>query len=123
MQTLTAKTAQPARAAQQILIRLPYGLACQLAKNVPPRGRNQYVVDLLTRELEAVKAQEEAQLIAACEAMNAYEAADPEFAQEGMDWANAVLTEDDDDGFDREQFEREFAIAQAKLTPADRVPA
>jgi hypothetical protein len=113
MQTLTAKSGQPARAAQQILIRLPYDLACQLAKSVPPRGRNQYVVDVLKRELETAKAQDEAQLIAACEAMNAYEAADPEFAQEGMDWANAVLTEDDDDGFDRELFLRDLAVAQA----------
>jgi hypothetical protein len=123
MQTSTAQSVQPARAAQQILIRLPYELACQLAKSVPPRGRNQYVVDVLKRELESAKAADEAQLIAACEAMNAYEAANPEFAAEGQAWTHAVLTEDDNDEFDREQFERDFAIAQAKLTPADRVPA
>ena len=113
MQTLTAKSAQPARAAQQILIRLPYDLACQLAKSVPPRGRNQYVVDVLKRELEAAKAQEEAQLIAACEAMNAYEAANPVFAAEGAEWVNAVLTKDDDDDFDPVEFERGWEQAKA----------
>jgi hypothetical protein len=111
--TSRARLAQPARSAQQILIRLPYDLACQLAKSVPSRGRNQYVVDVLKRELESEKAEKEAQLIAACEAMNAYEAVDQAFAQEGMDWANAVLTDDEDDDFDRELFLRELAIAQA----------
>ena len=114
MKTLTAKSAQPAHAAQKILVRLPYDLACQLAKSVPPSGRNQYVVDVLKRELESTKSQQEAQLIAACEAMNAYEAADPDFAAEGQEWVDAKLTEDDeDDDFDRELFLRELAVVQA----------
>jgi hypothetical protein len=121
--TSRARLAQPARAAQQILIRLPYDLACQLAKSVPNRGRNQYVVDVLKRELESEKAGKEAQLIAACDGMNAYEAKHPELLAEDKEWDAAVLIDDDDDEFDQEQFEREFAIAQAKLTPADRVRA
>jgi hypothetical protein len=121
--TSRARLAQPARSAQQILIRLPYDLACQLAKSVPSRGRNQYVVDVLKRELESKKAEKEAQLIAACEAMNAYEAKHPELLAEDKEWDAAVLIDDEDDEFDQAQFEREFAIAQAKLTPADRVRA
>jgi hypothetical protein len=70
-------------------------------------------VDVLKRELEAAKAQEEAQLIAACEAMNAYEAANPAFAAEGAEWVNAVLTQDDDDDFDPVEFERGWEQAKA----------
>jgi hypothetical protein len=123
METLTASARPSARAAQQILIRLPYNLACQLAKSVPPRGRNQYVVDVLTRELESTKAAKEAQLIAACEAMNAYEAANPAFVAEGKEWLDAVLTEDhDDDDFDPVEFERGWNEAKA-LREASGMPA
>lgn len=96
-------------APRQVLLRLPDDVANRLARAVAPRKRNQFLVDLLRRELE----KEDAELIAACEAMNALEARDPEFAREGQEWVDAVLTEDDDDDFDREVFEREFAIAQA----------
>ena len=75
MKTLTAKSAQPAHAAQKM---------------------------------------QEAQLIAACEAMNAYEAANPDFAAEGQEWVDAKLTEDDeDDDFDPVEFERGWEEAKA----------
>jgi hypothetical protein len=118
MQTLTAKTGQPARAAQQILIRLPYDLACQLAKSVPHRGRNQYVVDVLKRELESAKAEQSRMLTEAALRMNEIEAAHPELVAEALEWDNANLIDEDDDEFDHELFEREFAIAQAALKAA-----
>ena len=102
-------------APRQVLLRLPDDVANRLARAVAPRKRNQFLVDLLRRELE----REDAELVAACEAMNALEARDPEFAREGQEWVDAVLTEDDDDKFDREVFEREFAIAQAARIAAD----
>jgi hypothetical protein len=102
-------------APRQVLLRLPEDVASRLARAVAPRKRNQFLVDLLRRELE----KEDAELVAACEAMNALEARDPDFAREGQEWVDAVLTEDDDDDFDREVFEREFAIAQAARIAAD----
>ena len=96
-------------------MRLPDDVATRLARAVAPRKRNQFLVDLLRRELE----KEDAELVAACEAMNALEARDPEFAREGQEWVDAVLTEDDDDDFDREVFERELAIAQAARIATD----
>jgi hypothetical protein len=100
---------------RQILLRLPEDVASRLASAVAPRKRNQFLVDLLRRELE----KEDAELVAACEAMNALEARDPDFALEGQEWVDAVMTEDDDGDFDREVFEREFAIAQAAKIAAN----
>ena len=104
-------------APRQVLLRLPEDVATRLARAVAPRKRNQFLVDLLRRELE----KEDAELVAACEAMNALEARDPDFAREGQEWVDAVLTKNDgaDDDFDREVFEREFAIAQAAMIAAD----
>lgn len=102
-------------APRQVLLRLPDDVATRLARAVPPRKRNQFLVDLLRRELE----KEDADLVAACKAMNALEARDPEFAREGQEWVDAVLTEDDDDDFDREVFERELAIAQTARIASD----
>ena len=103
-------------APRQVLLRLPDDVATRLARAVAPRKRNQFLVDLLRRELE----KEDAELVAACEAMNALEARDPDFAREGQEWVDAVLTEyDEDDDFDREVFEREFAVAQAARIAAD----
>ena len=99
---------------KQVLLRLPDDVAIKLARAVPPRQRNQFLVDLLRQELE----KEDAELVAACEALNAIEAAHPELLLETQEWLDADLTgpvEDWDPDFDRESFEREFAIAQAKL--------
>lgn len=99
---------------KQVLLRLPDDVAAKLARAVPPRQRNQFLVDLVRRELE----KEDAELVAACEAMNAIEAAHPELLAETQEWLEADLTgsvDDWDPDFDQESFEREFAIAQAKL--------
>ena len=104
-----------ARPPKQVLLRLPEELATKLARAVPPRRRNQFLVDLVRHELE----KEDAELVAACEAMNALEAAHPELLAQTQEWLDAELTESVDEwdpNFDRETFEREFAIAQAQLT-------
>jgi hypothetical protein len=97
---------------KQVLLRLPDDVAAKLARAVPPRQRNKFLVDLVRQELE----KEDAQLVAACEAMNAIEAAHPELLIETQEWLDADLSgsvDDWDPDFDRETFEREFAIAQA----------
>lgn len=98
----------------QVLLRLPDDVAAKLARAVPPRQRNSFLVALVRQELE----KEDAELVAACEAMNAIEAAHPELLAETQEWLDAKLTgsvDDWDPDFDRETFEREFAIAQAAL--------
>ena len=99
---------------KQVLLRLPEDVAAKLARAVPPRQRNQFLVRLLRQELE----KEDAELVAACEAMNAIEAVHPELVVETRQWLDADLTgsvDDWDADFDRDSFEREFAIAQSKL--------
>ena len=99
---------------KHVLLRLPEDVAVKLARAVPPRRRNQFLVDLIREELE----KEDAELVAACEAMNAIEAAHPELLIETQEWLDADLSgsvDDWDPDFDREDFEHEFAIAQAKL--------
>lgn len=97
---------------RQVLLRLPEDVATKLARAVPPRQRNKFLVALVRQELE----KEDAQLVAACEAMNALEAAHPELLIETQEWLDADLTgsvDNWDPDFDRETFEREVAIAQA----------
>jgi hypothetical protein len=99
---------------KQVLLRLPDDVAAKLARAIAPRQRNQFLVDLVRRELEL----EDRQMISACEAMNALEARDPEFAREGEEWVKADLTgsvDDWDADFDADTFSREAAIAQAAL--------
>ena len=106
---------------RQVLLRLPEDVAAQLARAVLPRQRNKFLVDLVRQELE----KEDEELVAACEAMNAMEMAHPELLAETQEWLDADLTgsvDDWDPGFDREIFEREFAIAQAQLA-ANAAPA
>ena len=106
---------------KQVLLRLPDDVAAKLARAVPPRQRNKFLVDLVRQELE----KEDAELVAACEAMNAIEAAHPELLAEEKEWLEADLTgsvDDWDPDFDRETFEREFAIAQAARS-ADKLAA
>lgn len=100
--------------ATQVLLRLPIDVAAKLARAVPSRKRNQFLVDLVRQELD----KEDAELVAACEAMNAIEAAHPELLAETQEWIDADLTgsvDDWDANFDRKSFEREFSIAQMKL--------
>lgn len=99
---------------RQVLLRLPADVAQNLARRVPPRQRNSFLVNLVRHELE----KEDAELVAACEALNAMEAAHPELLTETQEWLDADLSgsvDDWDPDFDRATFEREFAIAQAKL--------
>ena len=100
-------------AARQILLRLPEQVAIRLSRATLPRQRNQFIVDLVSRELD----KEDAELVASAEFMNALEAKHPELVQEAMEWDRAMLIDEaeDSDDFDRAQFEREFAIAQSKL--------
>lgn len=98
---------------RQVLLRLPDELAAKLARAVPPRQRNRYIVELLTHDLAAREKANGRLLAQAAERLNEIEAQYPELARETEEWVNAVLTEDDDDGFDKEEFEREIAIAQA----------
>lgn len=102
---------------KQVLLRLPEDVAARLSRAVPPRKRNQFLVDLLRRELE----KEDAELVAACEAMNRMEALDPKMQAETSAWVDADLTgsaDNVDSGFDAEKFSRDAAIAQAALAEA-----
>ena len=101
---------------KQVLLRLPDDLAAQLARAVPPRQRNRYIVDLLTKNFAAQREAESHMLVEAAERMNALEAQYPELARETREWVSAELTESVDvwdPDFDREAFEHDFAEAQA----------
>lgn len=99
---------------KQVLLRLPDDVAAKLARAVPPRQRNQFLIDLVRRELDKV----DQALVAACEAMNADEAENPAFLAETKEWLDADLSgpvHDWDPDFDAETFSREAAIAQEAL--------
>ena len=99
---------------KQVLLRLPDDVAAKLARAVPSRQRNQYLVDLVRQDLE----KEDAELVAACEAVNRWEATHPEVVKETQEWLDADLTgsvDDWDADFDAELFSRETAIAQPAL--------
>lgn len=104
-------------APRQVLLRLPEDVAARLARAVPPRRRNQFLIDLVRRELD----KEDEALIAACEAMNRQEAQSPAVRAEDAEWLAAVLTPNADAldaAFDADTFAREAAAAQA--APAAR---
>ena len=96
---------------KQVLLRLPNDLAAKLARSVPPRKRNQYLVDLIRQDL----AKEDDELVAACEALNRWEANHPKEEKQTQEWIDAVLTEEDKSDFDKATFERDFAIAQTQI--------
>ena len=101
---------------KQVLLRLPDDIAAKLARAVPPRQRNRYIVDLLKQDLLAKQEAESRVLAEAADRMNELEAQYPELAREAEEWVNAELTESVDvwdPDFDRAAFEREFATAQA----------
>lgn len=109
---LNTQTSPP----KQVLLRLPDDVAAKLARAVPPRQRNRYIVDLLKRDLLAKKKAESRMLAEAADRMNKLEAQYPELLVETQEWLDAELTESVDvwdPDFDRETFEREFATAQA----------
>ncbi len=109
---------------KQVLLRLPEDVAAKLARAVPPRQRNRYIVDLLAKTFAAQQESESRMLIEAAERMNELEAQYPELARETEEWVNAELTESVDvwdPDFDREAFERDFAEAQAAKRAAEAI--
>ena len=101
-------------APKQVLLRLPEDVAARLARAVPPRKRNQFLIELVRRELE----KEDHALIEACEALNRMEAGNPELRSEATEWLDGDLSatvDQWDSGFDAETFSREAAQAQAAL--------
>ena len=101
---------------KQVLLRLPDDVAAQLARAVPPRQRNRYIVDLLAKSFADKHEAESRLLTEAAERMNALEAQYPALARETAEWVNAELTESVDvwdPDFDREAFERDLGEAQA----------
>lgn len=105
----------------QVLLRLPDDVAARLARAVAPRKRNQFLIDLLRRELE----KEDQALIAACEALNRMEAKSPALQAETTEWLEAELTasvDASDADFDAETFSRDAAKAQAALAESKPRP-
>jgi hypothetical protein len=101
---------------KQVLLRLPEDLAAQLARAVPPRQRNRYIVDLLTQDLRSKQEAQSRMLAEAADRMNELENQYPELARESEEWVDAELTDSVDawdPDFDRDAFEREWAEAQA----------
>lgn len=106
---------------RQVLLRLPEDLAAKLARAVAPRQRNRFLVNMLRQRLD----EEDPELVAACEYMNALEAANPDLARESQEWVDAALTDPVDvwdPDFDRETFEREVAEAQARMRAKQAKP-
>ncbi len=100
---------------RQVLLRLPEDLAARLARAVPPRGRNQFLVDLIANALAGQQEAHNRVLEKAAKRMNALEAQYPELARETEEWVNAELTDTVDvwdADFDSEAFERDLAAAQ-----------
>lgn len=107
---LTANTPPP----KQVLLRLPDDVAAKLARAVAPRKRNQFLIDLVRRELD----KEDQALIDACESLNRMEAANPALQAEATEWLEADLAasvDKSDSDFDAKTFSREAAKAQALL--------
>lgn len=106
---------------KQVLVRLPDDVASRLARAVPSRRRNQFLVDLVRRELD----KEDDALMAACEAMNTLEKENASMLNETREWLAANLdgsAEEWDPRFDAETFSQEAAIAQAELNSSSTRP-
>ena len=108
---LTTNTPPP----KQVLLRLPDDVAAKLARAVPPRKRNQFLIDLVRRELD----KEDQALIDACESLSRIEEADSALRAEAAEWLEADLASVDksDPDFDAGTFSREAGQAQAALAP------
>jgi hypothetical protein len=101
---------------QQITLRLPQDLAIRLAARTPSRKRNQFVVDLVRRELdrESLELEEAALRLSSLEA-----------AHEGED-SDWLVFEDDavrGDEFDEKRFLKELSAQKEKAPKATRVVA
>ena len=96
---------------QQLLLRLPSDLALRFAQVVPSRQRSRFLLNLLRNELD----RESQSLASVARKLTASESGQPEILAESDPWIGASLTAQDDLQFDAAEFEREFAVAQAKL--------
>jgi len=102
--------------ARQVLLRLPEDLAAQLARAVPARQRNRFLVDVLTEALAKKRSAADERLMQAAQQMNALEAQYPELLQEAQEWEAAPLAAPADvwdADFDRAAFEHDWAKTQA----------
>ncbi len=108
--TASANHSASAAKPQQLLLRLPDDLAQRFAQVVPSRQRSRFLLDLLRNELD----RESQALAQAAKTLTELESAHPILAAETAPWVEASLTADDDADFNAEEFEREFAKAQAK---------
>lgn len=108
--TAFANSSGSAAKPQQLLLRLPDDLAQRFAQVVPSRQRSRFLLDLLRSELD----RESQALAQAAKTLTELESGHPLVIQETAQWVDASLTSDDDD-FNAEAFEREFATAQAKV--------
>ena len=109
---LTTNTRPP----KQVLLRLPDDVAAKLARAVAPRKRNQFLIDLVRRELD----KGDQALIDACESLSRIEAADSALRAEAAEWLEADLAasvDKSDSDFDAETFSREAGQTQAALAP------
>lgn len=110
---------------KQVLLRLPDDVAAKLARAVPPRQRNRFLVHVLVQALAKKQEADDRMLIEAAKQMNALEIQYPELRQEAQEWEAAPLTDPVDvwdADFDREAFERDWAEAQAAKASAARKP-
>lgn len=96
---------------QQLLLRLPNELALRFAQVVPSRQRSRFLLNLLRTELD----RESQSLANVAKKLTASESGQSDVLTESAQWIDASLTAQDDLQFDAVEFEREFALAQAKL--------
>lgn len=110
---MTTSTPHSASAAkpQQLLLRLPDDLAQRFAQVVPSRQRSRFLLDLLRSELD----RESLALEQAAKRLTELESGHPSLAAENAQWLDASLSTDDDADFNAEEFERQFAQAQADV--------
>lgn len=101
------------KSTQQITLRLPDDLARQLAACTPSRKRNQFVVELVRRELD----RESRELEEAAQRLSALEAA---HAVEDSDWLDLDTSDSQWGEFDEERFLNELAVKQRPLSKAPR---
>lgn len=103
----------------QVLLQLPEDLATRLAQVVTPRRRNQFVIDVLRREL----AKGDQALIDACDALNRIEAESTPLRAESAEWLDAPLppaSDALDASFDRAGIASGSAPARAPAAPAKK---
>lgn len=107
----STQTSDSGNQPQQLLLRLPSELALRFAQVVPSRQRSRFLLDLLRTELD----RESQSLANVAKKLSASESGQPEVLAESAQWIDASLTAQDNLKFDAAEFEREFALAQAKL--------